>query len=581
MARIWTLLLFGVGVAAILLADPRLLREAALGLLLAAALLAAVGGLFLARKGPTRSGTHPDERSGAFDPPGATDPPGTMDPPGAIDPPDTMDPPGPAPPDLAGLSRSFILPGTGAFLLSVLYWYRAALGVGGFEDGFGFRLAQTYFFWVPAVVFISLYRAPGEGLGPSRRSTFLLRILTAVFAGLLGMTAASQIHAWHDARYDRTSLADAVSHLQRHIIPDDVTVSWSHSRPELTVELSWPLHPDRPSYQELRRIRSLADRFARLSNRHDTDTVTLQMTRDDQVFAALDWSAHHDGRPWDQVRIDHETAGITPWPGPDDIRHVMDGIPPTARTERLHSRLIGDTLHFWRAGTTPPGATPPGPDPDLQSRNRQAAPSTRDNTGQGNGNSPIQPGIHPELHPDTIRAIAQDWRALNHVIRDIRSVFRDIPAFGITMPGYPAGNTHHLHIPATDMDGYFQAQRFLPVPAGHALIQLSDTTGLAVDDTGIRRSPVRLVWNDGRFGPSHNDITLWPWSRGTVGLRFHVFLLDVDPAGNVTLFLESLTGPDTAADPGTVRLEPGQTIDLNSVYLAHLGWRRTDADIHP
>ena len=574
MARVWTLLLFGGGTAAILLADPRLLREAALGMLLAAGLLSAGGGLFLARKAPAQSGTHPDDLSGAFNPPGA------------IDTPDTMDPPGPAPPDLAGLSRSFIIPGTGALLLSVLYWYRAALGVGGFEDGFGFRLVQTYLFWVPAVVFVCLYRAPGEGLRPSRRSTFLLRILTAVFAGLLGMTAASQIHAWHDARFDRTTLADAVSHLQRHIIPDDVTVSWSHSRPELTVELSWPLHPDRPSYQELRRIRSLADRFARLSNRHDTDTVTLQMTRDGQVFAELDWSAHDDGRPWDQVRIDHEAAGITPWPGPDDIRHAMDGIPSTARTVRLHSRLIGDTLHFWRAGTTPPGTSPPGatpPDPDQETphRNRQAAPSTRDNTGQGNGNSSIQPGIHPELHPDTIRAIALDWRALNHVIRDIRSVFRHIPAFGVTMPGYPAGTTHHLIIPITDTDGYFQAQRFLPVPAGHALIQLSDTTGLAVDDTGIRRSPVRLVWNDGRFGPSHNDITLWPWSRGTVGLRFHVFLLDVDPAGNVTLFLESLSGPETEPDPGTVRLEPGQTIDLNSVYLGHLGWRQTGADIHP
>jgi len=57
--------------------------------------------------------------------------------------------------------------------------------------------------------------------------------------------------------------------------------------------------------------------------------------------------------------------------------------------------------------------------------------------------------------------------------------------------------------------------------------------------------------------------------------------LDVDPAGNVTLFLESLSGPDTEPDPGTIRLEPGQTIDLNSVYLAHLVWRRIDADIHP
>jgi hypothetical protein len=533
--RFWILLLFCGGLAAILLADPRLLREGALAMLLAVALFAAIVGLFLARKDTAPSGTQP------------------------------AGPAGPVPSDLAALSRSFILPGTGAFLLSVLYWYRAALGISGFEDGIGFQLAQTLLFWVPAAVFMVLYRAPGESLRPSRRSTLLLRVLTGLITGLLGMTAASQIHAWHDARYDRTTLADAMAHYRNHMLPDDVTVAWSHSRPDLDVELSWPLSADRISYRELHRIRSLANLYARLADRNDTDHVHVRMTRDGVQFAGLDWSAD-DRRPWDLVHINHEAAGISPRPDPDDIRHVLDGIPPTARSNRIHGRMVGDTLHLWRAGIMTPGT-----DQDTRPHHRQAAPYTPDGTARSNGHG----RIHPELHPDSIRAIALDWRAANHLIRDIRSIFRDIPVYGIAMPGYPPGMVHHLLIPASETGGYFEAQRHLPVPDGHALIQLSDTIGVQVEDTGMRRAPVRLVWNDGRFGPSHNDITLWPWSRGAVGPALSVYLLDLDADGNVVLHFESLS--DSAAEPGTVRLEPGQTIDLNSMYLSHLGWRRTGA----
>ena len=135
---------------------------------------------------------------------------------------------------------------------------------------------------------------------------------------------------------------------------------------------------------------------------------------------------------------------------------------------------------------------------------------------------------------------------------------------------------YRLTIPASETDGFFRAQRLLPVPPGHALIQITDTIGVQIEDTGMRRAPVRLVWNDGRFGPSHNDIALWPWSREAVGPDFRVYLLDVDRDGNVVLHLETVTG--TEPDLGTFRLEPGQTIELNSLYLAHLGWHRTGAD---
>lgn len=559
MRRIWTLFPFGGGIAGILLAEPRLLREDVLVILLAAGLLATLGGLFLApkRKGTAQSDPSPDKLTGQMDIAGPVSP---IDPVSA---------------DPAGLIRSFVIPFIAAFLLSVLYWYRAAQNVGGFEDGLGFQLAQTLLFWVPAVVIVALYRAPAEGLRPARRSTFLLRILAALFAGLLGMTAATQIHAYRDARYDRVTLTEAMGHHQRHFIPDDVTVNWSHSPPELRAELSWPLPPEWTSYQELRRIRSLADRFARLSGRHDTDRVTLQMTRNGQTFAELSWSAGNDGRAWDLVRIDHDAAGISPRPGPADIRQVMDGIPPTAHSDRIHARMRGDTLQLRRAG-----ATRPGPEQAATCRDLQATPSTRDTTGPGNGHGRTQ----QEMHPDTIRALARDWRALNHVIRDVRPIFRDISMYCITMPGYPAGTVHNLAIPASETGGFFEAQRHLPVPQGHALIQISDTTGLPVEDTGMHRAPVRLVWNDGRFGPSHNDITLWPWSRGTLGLRYRVILLDVDDSGNVILFLESLSGPETepgtGPDPGIIRLEPGDTIELDSVYLGHLGWRRTNDGAH-
>ncbi len=536
MQRIWNLMLFGGGVAAILWTDPGLLREDALIIILAATLIAAIGGFFLARKGTAQAG------------PPAGGPDST------------------APIDLAAISHSFIVPGFAALLLSTLYWYRAALSVSGFEDGLGFKLAEAFLFWVPAAFFMSLYRAPGEGLRPSRRKIYILRLITGLVAGLLGMTGASQIHLWYDARYDRTSLADAMAHQKNHYIADDVSITWSHSRRDLDVELTWPQSDERNNYQELRRIRSLASNIARFTSRHDTDLVTIRMTRDGQLFADLEWPADHGRRAWDMVRIDYEAAGISPLPHQADLQHIMNAIPPAARDNRMQAGMIGDTLHLWRAGLSPPG-----PEKDTRLRDRPTTPSTPPETALSNG----QGRIHPELPPDTIRALDTDWRAANHIIRDIRSVFRDIQAYGVTMPGYPPGRIHRLIVPASEADGYFEAQRHLPVPDGHALIQLSDTAGVQIEDTGMRRAPVRLVWNDGRFGPSHNDITLWPWSKGAVGAKFMVYLLDVDDDGNVVLHLEGLDGG--AADPGTFRIEPGQTIDLDSVYLAHLGWRRTGA----
>ncbi len=529
-------MIFGGGVAAILLADPGLLREDALIMILAATLIAAIGGFFLARKGSSQAG------------PIAAGPDGTVQ------------------MDLAAISHSFIVPGIAALLLSTLYWYRAALGRSGFEDGLGFKLAEAFLFWVPAVFFMSLYRAPGEGLRPSRRKTLILRLITGLVAGLLGMATASQIHDWYDAHFDRTTLADAMAHSINHHISDDVSVTWSHSRPNLDVELSWPQSDETNNYQELRRIRSRASHFARFTRRHDTERVTIRMTRDGQLFADIEWPADHGRRAWDMVRIDYEAAGISSLPHQADLQLVMNALPPAARDNRMQAGMIGDTLHLWRAGLSLPG-----PEKDTRLRDRPTTPSTPIETALSSGHS----RIHPELPPDTIRALDTDWRAANHVIRDIRSVFRDIPAFGVTMPAYPPGRIHRLLVPASETDGYFEAQRHLPVPPGHALIQLSDTTGVQIEDQGMRRAPVRLVWNDGRFGPSHNDITLWPWSKGAVGAKFMVYLLDVDNDGNVVLHLESLT--DTEPDPGTIRLEPGQTIDLNSLYLAHLGWRRTGA----
>lgn len=298
MPHIWNLILFAGGLAAILLTDPGLLREEALIIILAATLLAAIGGFFLARKGSSQAG------------PIADGPDGTVQ------------------IGLAAISHSFLVPGIAAFLLSTLYWYRAVLGISGFGDGLGFELAETLLFWVPAAFFMSLYRAPGEGLRPSRRKFFVLRLITGVVAGLLGSGTASQIHDWHDARFDRTSLADAVSHSTNHHISDDVSVTWSHSRSDLNVELFWPQSDETNNYQELRRIRSLAFHFARFTRRHDTDRVTIRMTRDGQLFAELDWPGDDQRRARDIVRIDYEAAGISPLPHQADVQHVKNALPP-------------------------------------------------------------------------------------------------------------------------------------------------------------------------------------------------------------------------------------------------------------
>jgi len=220
MWRIWNMLLFGGGIAAILLADPRQLHgEAVFGILMVVAVLANAAGLLLGpgRKDAAEAGLSPQEYSSQ------------------------ADPTGPKSPDSAGLIQSYVIPVLAALLLSVLYWYRGALDTGAMESSMRFRITEALLFWVPALAFIGLYRAPDEGFRV-RRSVLLLRLLTGLIAGLLGMTGAAQIHKWYDARYDRTTLVDAMAHHKNHFLADDVTVTWSHSRPDLDVELSWPNH---------------------------------------------------------------------------------------------------------------------------------------------------------------------------------------------------------------------------------------------------------------------------------------------------------------------------------------------------
>lgn len=73
-----------------------------------------------------------------------------------------------------------------AVLLSSVFWFRAALGVSGW-DGIGFGIIISLGWWLPAVAFAVLYRHPGKSWLAQGRGRFLARVAVAAVASLAGL----------------------------------------------------------------------------------------------------------------------------------------------------------------------------------------------------------------------------------------------------------------------------------------------------------------------------------------------------------------------------------------------------------
>lgn len=413
-------------------------------------------------------------------------------------------------------------------VLSAIFWFRFALDARTFEAGMTVKLAHAFLFWLPAVAFACLYRFPGERWWPAGRLRFAGRTAGAVVAGLFGLLVAIAAHDFIRTHHDREPLAKVMEQMQSRAADDGISLTYRHDDGVLYLDLAWPAMDDRSNHAELRRIRGFAHRYARLVERIDTDRLVLAMSRNGERFAGLEWSRGDAGRPWDLVRVDHAAAGIEPFPDQRDLGLMAEHIVAAERPRQLGVAMDGSTLHLtW------------------------------------NGDAAAVDSA------EGIQAIAREWRAVNQLVRETRLVFRQVDAFRISMPG------HDLDVSAADVPRHFRAQRHITVPAGSAVIQLSDDPDETPPAQRADVAPACFLWRDGEFTQRSNRACLWPWESGVLeSAGYRVHLLDVTAAGEVRFLLAALH--DARSDAGPIVLSPGQSVRLGGIHVRHLDWHQAD-----
>ena len=102
----------------------------------------------------------------------------------------------------------FVVVALVAVSLTGVYWFRAAMGITGW-DGFGFGILITLGWWLPAVAFAALYRHPGERWLAQGRGRFLARVSVAVVASLAGLPIQGVLQEQHALHVERAGLPQA------------------------------------------------------------------------------------------------------------------------------------------------------------------------------------------------------------------------------------------------------------------------------------------------------------------------------------------------------------------------------------
>lgn len=128
------------------------------------------------------------------------------------------------------------------------------------------------------------------------------------------------------------------------------------------------------------------------------------------------------------------------------------------------------------------------------------------------------------------------------------------------MPGHSVS----VEADSESLNGTFRFQRLLPVSDASAKIQIFDSEEMPELPETAGGAPVMILWEDGEFDTRRNKAgPLWPWESSLLsGYHFHITGLEAD--GTVHFVIHPFGRQEEAH---RMRLQPGQTEQLDSVYL--------------
>ncbi|MCC5940029.1 MAG: hypothetical protein JJU37_00660 [Balneolaceae bacterium] len=404
----------------------------------------------------------------------------------------------------------------GGALLTGIFWFRITIGAYGFETGLGLNIFKTLFFWVPAVLFASLYRSSGESWKPGNRRTFLIRLLVAVVASLIGL-AGQEIAREH---IEQVPMDYSLRHVERLLPDGESGIEYQLEQSVLHMEVVLDPSYEEPNIRMLQRIRAIAAQASRLTGRKDTDNLALRITHGGKELAALNWPDPETNRTSDRIRINYTGTGLSNLPTEGDLELLFESLEQAFRPENLEADLYENTLILrWK----------------------------------GDESIPDDPARIPQ--------IIHDWQSVNHTVTLAGALFDGLDAFRIKMPG------HTLEVPAERIQGLYRAQQHIPVPDLSALIQIYNSEEMPEPPDLSENVPVRIIWGDGRFDTQRNTTDpLWPWERGILA-GYHFYITELDSNGVVRFVIYPAGAPK---DARWVSLHPGETKQLFAIYLKYL-----------
>ncbi len=416
--------------------------------------------------------------------------------------------------------HSYLMIGFAGAVLTGIFFFRITSGSYGIETGFGIRLTKALFFWAPAALFALLYRAEGESWIAGKRSVILIRLLVAVAASFVGLAASELARS----QIDSLPLEDALIHVERQLPEGNNRVDFRQERSVLHLDVTLDPSFTEPNIRALQRLRSIADRSSRLTSRKDTDSLNLRIHRNGTELAALNWPDPETNRPADRLRINYSGTGLSRLPAEGDLDYLFNTVQGIFRPKNLEVSLEDAALILRWTGNT--------------------------ENAEEILNDPLE-----------IPEIIHDWQAAGRVAIRAASLFEGLESIRLHMPG------HSVSVAADSVNVHFRFQRLTPVPDVSARIQIFNSEEMPELPETAGGAPVMILWGDGEFDTRRNRTEpLWPWESSPLsGYHFHITELEAD--GTVHFVIHPFGSQEEAR---WMRLQPGQTEQLDSVYLRNV-----------
>ncbi|TVR26938.1 MAG: hypothetical protein EA390_14335, partial [Balneolaceae bacterium] len=265
-------------------------------------------------------------------------------------------------------------------------------------------------------------------------------------------------------------------------------------------------------------------RASRLTVRKDTDSLNLRIYRNDMELAALYWPDPETNRPTHRLRINYSGTGLSSLPLPEDLDLLFGTVQETFRPKYLEASQDGATLIMRWTGN-------------------------------------MENAEEILLDPLEIPDINHDWLAAGRVAIRAAALFEGLESIRLYMPG------HSVSVAADSVNVLFRFQRLLPVPDAFARIQIFNSEEMPELPETAGGGPVMILWGDGEFDTRRNKAgPLWPWDSSPLsGYHFHITGLDAD--GTVHFVIHPFGRREEAQ---WMRLQPGQTEQLDSIYLRNV-----------